>query len=64
MALLTISWTLSDGRLTAKWSEQAHAQPIAYAGSATDSTLPDNRLPLSVPANGAPAFLRWASPGK
>ena len=62
MALLKISWTLSDGRLTAKWNEQANAQPIAFAGSAKDPTLPNNRLGLSIPASDAPAFLCWAAP--
>ena len=31
MKSLTISWTLCDGRLTAKWSEQANERPLTSA---------------------------------
>jgi hypothetical protein len=42
MAFLKISWCVCDGQLTAKWSEQPQAQPLASA-SAEKTYLTDVR---------------------
>src|SRR5215469_13876253 len=61
MTSLKISWSLSDGRLTANWSEQASAQPIAHAGSVQDANIEDNRLPRAISPtmnNATPRYSR------